>query len=276
VGTQTSVPLVSVPAGDTLSLAVPITARKRRESMSRRIGQNGTVEVRNGAYRGRWFEDLAGQSQRVKRSIVLGFVKEMGKREARRKLRSIIETTGANSPSYVIPSSDIFTKRVAWWEENYLCRQKPSTQRTMRYHVRKYLLPKWSKHPVDCITAERVNEWIGELSHLSPMSQKHIVATLCLILGRWFGRKKISYASVTEVQQEAVCYKLDQMSSIVSHAQGMWKVLFATAAETGARAGELYGLEVADIDFAGTSFTFALRCGKDRSSPPSHGTRIGQ
>jgi hypothetical protein len=50
------------------------------------------------------------QAQRVKRSVVLGFVKEMRKTEARRKLRSIIEATGANSPSYVIPSSDLFAK----------------------------------------------------------------------------------------------------------------------------------------------------------------------
>jgi integrase len=234
---------------DTIRPAVPIEARKRSKSMSRRIGQDGTVEVRNGAYRGRWFEDVADQPQRVKRSVVLGFVKEMRKSEARRKLRSIIEATGANSPSYVIPSSDLFAKRVAWWEENYLCRQKPSTQRTMRYHVRKYLLPKWNRHPVDCITAERVNEWIGELSHLSPMSQKHIVATLCLILGRQFGRKKIAYMSVRDEQEEPVCYTPEEMGSIISQAQGMWKVLFATAAETGARAGELYGLEVADIDF---------------------------
>jgi hypothetical protein len=234
---------------DTVSPAVPIAARKRIKSMSRRIGQNGTVEVRNGAYRGRWFEDVADQPQRVKRSVVLCFVKEMRKSEARRKLRSIIEATGANSPSYVIPSSDLFAKRVAWWEENYLCRQKPSTQRTMKYHVRKYLLPKWNRHPVDCITAKRVNEWIGELSHLSPMSQKHLVATLCLILGRQFGRKKIAYMSVREEQEESVCYTPEEMGSIISQAQGMWKVLFATAAETGARAGELYGLEVADIDF---------------------------
>jgi len=155
----------------------------------------------------------------------------------------------APETSYVIPSSDLFAKRVPWWQENYLCRQKPSTQRTMKYHVRKYLLPKWSRHPVDCITAERVNEWIGDLSHLSPMSQKHIVATLCLILGRQFGRKKITYMSVKEEQEEAVCYTPEEMSSIISQAQGMWKALFATAAETGARAGELHGLEVADIDF---------------------------
>ena len=33
--------------------------------------------------------------------------------------------TGIHSPSYVIACTDIFAKRVRWWEENYLSRQKP-------------------------------------------------------------------------------------------------------------------------------------------------------
>jgi hypothetical protein len=112
---------------------------------------------------------------------VLGFVRDMKKSEARRKLRSTIEATGINAPTYVIPSSDLFDKRVKKWEETYLARQKPSTRKTMAYHVRKYLLPKWAKYPVDEITADRVNEWISEpeLAHLSPGSLKHIVTTLC-------------------------------------------------------------------------------------------------
>lgn len=62
----------------------------------------------------------------------------------------------------------------------------------MAYHVPKYLLPKWEKYPADEITADKVNKWIGEpeLQHLSPTSLKHIVTTLCLILGRWFERAK--------------------------------------------------------------------------------------
>ena len=100
----------------------------------------------------------------------MGFVKQMKKSEARRKLRAIIESTGINPPRYVIPATDLFAKHVKWWEDNYLVRQKPSTQKTMAYHVRKDLSPKWDRYPIDEIMADKVNEWIGEpeLSHLSP------------------------------------------------------------------------------------------------------------
>src|SRR2546426_12463525 len=107
------------PSCDTRPTAVPVRAR-RRKSMSRRTGQNGTIEVRNGAYRGRWLEDVPGQVERVKRSVVLGFVKEMTRSEAKRKLREIITASGINSPRYRIPSADCFAKRVEWWEQNYL------------------------------------------------------------------------------------------------------------------------------------------------------------
>src|SRR6266581_6659980 len=63
---------------DSVPSAVPVQAR-RRKTISRRIGQNGTLEVRDGAYRGRWLEDVPGQARRVKRSAVLGFVKQMRK-----------------------------------------------------------------------------------------------------------------------------------------------------------------------------------------------------
>jgi len=39
------------------------------------------------------------------------------------------------------------------------------------------------------------------------------------------------------------------MKSIIEHSQGLYKVLYALASETGMRAGELYGLELTDIDW---------------------------
>lgn len=43
--------------------------------MSRRTGQYGSVELRNGSWRGRYLVDIPGQFERVKRSVILGSAK---------------------------------------------------------------------------------------------------------------------------------------------------------------------------------------------------------
>ena len=78
--------------------------------MSRRTGQNGTIEERNGAWRGRYLIDVPGQMERQKRSVVLGFKKDMTKSEAKRKLKEIIRQEGIDLPNYVIPSTENFAE----------------------------------------------------------------------------------------------------------------------------------------------------------------------
>jgi hypothetical protein len=126
-------------ASATIPAATSRTVRRRGKSMSRRTGQNGTVELRNGAWRGRYLVDVEGKVQREKRSVVLGFKKEMNKSEARRKLKEIIHKEGLNSPTYVIPTAESFSELVGQWEVTYLLKRKPSTQATMRYHLDKCL-----------------------------------------------------------------------------------------------------------------------------------------
>jgi len=67
----------------------------------------------------------------------------------------------------------------------------------------------------------------------------------------------------------------EQMSEISGEAHGMWEVLFATAAETGARAGELYALEVKDIDFVRNLIHIhrAVWEGKKQSTKTRNATR---
>jgi integrase len=104
---------------------------------------------------------------------------------------------------------------------------------------------------VEVITAEAVNEWVGssELAHLAPTTVKGIVKTLQTALGKKFGRGKISYPSNDEVETEPRCYLAEEVEKIVDAANGQYKVLFKLAAETGARAGELYALTVDDLLF---------------------------
>ena len=219
--------------------------------MSRRTGQDGSIELRNGAYRGRYLIDVPGQVERIKRSVVIGFAKDMTKSEARRRLKEIVAAEGINSPSYKIPSTLAFDRHVEQWERSYVVRMKPSNQATMRYHLSKYLLPKWGNVPVDSITPEKVNEWIGDpaLAHLAPETVRGIIRTLQFALGVRFGRRMIHYPSNLHEAKEPRCYSDEEVAAILTTATSQYKVLFTLVAEIGMRAGELYGLHVEDIDF---------------------------
>jgi integrase len=220
--------------------------------MSQRAGQNGGVEVRHGSWRGRYLIDVPGQFARVKRSIILGPAKEMTKSEARRRLKEIIATAGINSPTYQIPSVLTFDRHAEEWEENYITRMKPSNQALLRYVLKRYLLPKWGEIAIDSITAEKVNQWLGEptFKHLSPVTVRGVVRTLQLALGTRFGRRVIHYPARVNEEHETRCFAATEVSSILVAAPGQYKTLFTLAAETGMRAGELYGLRVEDVDFA--------------------------
>jgi len=135
--------------------------------------------------------------------------------------------------------------------DTYVVKCKPSNQDLLRYHTRVYLIPKWGKSAVEYVTPEAVNEWLvaPELGHLAPTTLEGIVTTLQLALGRRFPRRSISYPSQTEVEDDPRCNTSEEVERIVEAAKGQYKVLFKLAAETGARAGELYALTVDDILF---------------------------
>jgi len=220
--------------------------------MDRRTGRYGSVEKRDGSWRGRYLVDVSGRFERVKRSVISGSVKSMSKSEAPRQLKEIIYKSGINEPTYKIPSVDTFERHVEKWEESYIVRMKPSNQKQLRFVLRKYLMPKWAKVPMEDITAEAVNEWIGarELAHLSPVTLRGIVRTLQFATGKRFGRGAIHYPSRVEEEQEVRCFTSAEVAAILATATGQHGVLFTLAAETGMRAGELYGLRVEDVDFA--------------------------
>src|SRR5258708_5608355 len=206
-----------------IDIATVRTVHRRGKTMSRRTGKNGTVEERNGAWRGRFLVDVAGQLERQKRSVVLGFKKDMTKSEAKRKLKEIIRHEGIDLPTYVIPSTLTFAQKVEQWELTYVAKRKPSTQDLIAYHLT-YLLPKWGKSPMELVTAEAVNEWVGapEVAHLSPTTVKGIVKTLQTALGKMFARGAISYPSKGEVEDDPRCYLAEEVEKIVEGAKGQY------------------------------------------------------
>jgi integrase len=119
----------------------------------------------------------------------------------------------------------------------------------MGSHVDKYLLCRFGKLPVDAVDERQVQEFIAELNRtqLSPKSVRNIVGVLKLILGEKAWRDwNLSMPEIPVKEQRY--FTEDEMLRIVNAEKGQWRILFATLASTGLRAGEAFGLHVDDLD----------------------------
>lgn len=245
-------PLLSKPAPDTVAPATP--NRKRGKSMTRRSGQCGTVMRKGRMWHGRYYADVSGQEERKRMSVPLGPIHSMTKPEAKRKLRSLLQDMGINSEAHLVRATravNTFATEAEWWKQNRLSLFKPSCQETMGSHVEKYLLPHFGKLPVDAVDERHVQEFIADLNRteLSPKSVRNIVGVLKLIVREKTWRDwNLSMPEIPLKEQR--CFAEVEMVQIVNAAEGQWRILFATLASTGLRAGEAFGLHVDDLDFA--------------------------
>ena len=99
--------------------------------MARRSGQSGVVVRKGHAWHGRYYVDVPGQIERVRRSVPIGLVAEITKPEARRKLRSMLEQQGLNSAETFIQTvrpGRTFAQQATWWQENKLVLRSLSYQ----------------------------------------------------------------------------------------------------------------------------------------------------
>jgi len=220
--------------------------------MTRRPGQCGTVVQKGQMWHGRYYADISGQPERKRMSVPLGSIQSMTKPEAKRKLRALLEGMGINSEAHLFRATRAvrsFAEEADWWKENRLSLFKPSCQQTMGSHVDKYLVPRFGKLPLDAIGERQVQEFIADLNRtiLGPKSVRNIIGVLKLILGEKVWRDwNLAMPEIPYKEQRF--FTKDEMLQIVGAAKGQWRVLFATLASTGLRAGEAFGLYVSDID----------------------------
>lgn len=195
-------------------------------------------------------------------SVPLRPIGSMTKPEAKRRLRALLEEKGINSEAHLIRATRAartFAQEAEWWKENRLSLFKPSCQEGMGSHVDKYLVPRFGKLPVDAVDERQAQEFIAELSRtefvspngtrkkLSPKSIHNIIGVLKLILGKKLWRDwNLSMPEIP--MKERRFFSADEMFRVVNAGNGQWRVLFATLASTGLRAGEAFGLHVDDLD----------------------------
>lgn len=87
----------------------------------------------------------------------------------------------------------------------------------------------------------------GVTRRISPKTIRNVIGVLQLIVGeKVWSEWKLSLPEIPVREQRN--FSPDEMRRIVEAAKGQWKVMFGLLASSGMRAGELFGLHVADLD----------------------------
>ena len=227
--------------------------------MKNRKGQLGYIDVRmtrdnRKMARIRYWEDVAGQHKRKRRSTEWQDVTDWSDQQIQLWRMQVIAEAGVQDPKKPIPSEvDFESHAIAWLEQN-LTRYKKSFRKSLVMFVHRYLIPAFGAMPIEEITGPVVNKWVGSVrlqNGAAPSRQtlRHLVKTLQIIVGKPFASREIRYPADARPKRRIYCPTDEEVRNIVSRAKGVYRVLFAMAPSTGMRAGELYGLHIEDIDF---------------------------
>lgn len=234
-------------------------------TMARRRYQQGRVFLRGvnpPKWIGRWREDVVGtdgKTRRVERSAILGTKKELPtERLARRRLELLVAPI--NSPDYRpgrIATVKEFSER---WTRDVLSQRKPSTIRAAESHLRNQIVPLLGKLRLDEVGREQQQVFVTRLSaSLSRKSVLNVLGTLGSMFStarRWgyvCGKVETGELALPDegVKTESRFFTSAQAKSIIEFAEEPHRTMFAVAAMTGIRVGELLALTVDDLDFAG-------------------------
>jgi len=145
--------------------------------LRRAVDEQGREDKARSVWVGRWYEDEIdnGQLRRVRRSKVLGTRKELTEKLALRELQTWLDAV--NSPAYRARPTATFAQFAARWESTVLTQHKPSTQATVRSHLRKYLVPFFGSFAMRDIQPELVQRFLSSLK-VSPKTVRNICVTL--------------------------------------------------------------------------------------------------
>jgi integrase len=144
------------------------------------------------------------------------------------------------------------------WKRQVVDLLKPSTAKVMVSHLRFHLIPAFGRMRLDEPGQEQVQGFVGKLAKgRSRPTILNILGTLASVVKM---ARKWGYAVAEFRQGDLVipCSKpskpgrfftAEQVRSILALASEPWYAIFALAAMTGLRPGEVLGLSIDDLDF---------------------------
>lgn len=227
-----------------------------------------------GSYR----EDVVtadGAQVRRLRSVRLGPVSEMGRREADRKLseRLAAINQGTHRPEVVIGFEPFVLER---WEPNILPVLRFSTARNYRHLVRRHLLPFFGRMKLAEVSLADVQMFLAEKSkHYAPKTVLELRNLLSKIFGtaeRW-GYRQLNPARGAQVPalvdtRERVALRPEQVWALLGQLPELFRTMVLLAVLSGLRRGELLGLRWGRVDSVEGSIVVAESNYEGHAGPP--------
>jgi integrase len=233
------------------------------ESMARRRYQRGYLYLRGkktSVWVGRWREDVMrsdGLVQRIRRSFVIGTRTEIPTRRlAERRFETMLSRV--NSPSYRPGRVATFAEFADRWRTEVLIHRKPSGARAAESHLRCHILPLLGKMKLEDLGLEVQQTFVTRLAEtVSSKTAANVTGTLSVILStakNWgYICEPVDFGKLVmpseEVKEAARFFTADEARLIIAAAGQPFRTIFAIAAMTGMRVGELLALQTNDLDF---------------------------
>lgn len=241
------------------------SAARNGESVARRRYQRGSVYPNKAktVWLGNYTEyvlDSDGEEKRVRHELVLGPIRKpdgtaMSKREAQRALQPYVDrvnsSLAAPAREHKSATLDAF---VQIWDRDYLSLSKPSTQSTMRGHIKR-LKSVFGQKDMRQITTGDLQRVIASMDadEYEPKTIRNLWATVRLIwdaaVAQGYVDRVLPKPRLPRVSRKVPRYfRLEDAAKIIAHSQGEHRLFYWLAAETGLRAGEIAGLRVSDVE----------------------------
>ena len=231
--------------------------------MARRRYQRGYLYFRGrrtSVWVGRWREDVMrsdGSVQRIRRSLVIGTRTDFPTRRlAERQFEALLARI--NAPSYRPGRIANLAEFADRWRREVLIHHKPSSIKAANSHLRCHILPLLGKTKLEELGLEVQQVFITRLAEaVARKTALNVMGTLSVMLStakNWgYICEPVEFGKLTmplqEVKEDARFFTAEEAKQIISTAEEPFRTMFAIAAMTGLRAGELLALQIDDLDF---------------------------
>lgn len=233
---------------------------------------------RNPVWVGRFREDAIAENDsriRRQRSVVLGPVEELGKREAQRLLSERLAAInyGRHKPELMISFERFVVER---WEPSLYPTLRYGTVQNYRQVIRSHILPFFGGMALAEISPADVQMFLAERSkHLAPRTVLSLRNRLSKIFGtaqRWAYRQSnpVLGAQVPALRdvRERFVLTPQQVKALLAELVEPYRTMVLLAVLSGLRRGEIFGLRWKHVDFAEGSILVAESNYKGRFAPP--------